>query len=187
MKKLIPLLLALGLLLSLGSAALADGTGNSHTYTDPENDHTSLEQKITTTIPDNKLTWYLEIPSDITINQGGHDGRVSLGNVKITVDSGELSDKQKIEAALTYDGVLTDTDNTDIKINYLLSDKNAEPEYEDTAMETGKAYVVGTKTKGDETYNAPDAWVIEDTWDTAESGDYAGTVVYSSKLVETDA
>ena len=112
---------------------------------------------------------------------------MSLGNVKITVDSGELSDKQKIEAALTYDGVLTDTDNTDIKINYLLSDKNAEPEYEDTAMETGKAYVVGTKTKGDETYNAPDAWVIEDTWDTAESGDYAGTVVYSSKLVETDA
>ena len=112
---------------------------------------------------------------------------MSLGNVKITVDSGELSDKQKIEAALTYDGVLTDTDNTDIRINYLLSDKNAEPEYEDTAMETGKAYVVGTKTKADETYNAPDAWVIEDTWDTAESGDYAGTVVYSSKLVETDA
>ena len=103
------------------------------------------------------------------------------------MDSGELSDKQKIEAALTYDGVLTDTDNTDIKINYLLSDKNAEPEYEDTAMETGTAYVVGTKTKTAETYNAPNAWVIEDTWDTAESGDYAGTVVYSSKLVETDA
>lgn len=185
MKKIIPLLLALALLLSLGSVALAEGTGDSHTYTDPENDHTSLEQKITTNIPDNKLTWYLEIPSDIIINQGGYSGRVSLGNVKITVDSGELSDKQKIEATLTYDGVLTDTD-TDIKINYLLSDKNAQPEYEETAMETGKAYVVGTKTKGDETYNAPDAWVIEDTWDAAESGDYAGTVVYSSKLVETD-
>ena len=187
MRKLIPLLLALGLLLSLGSAALAEGTGDSHTYTDPENDHTSLEQKITTTIPDNKLTWYLEIPSDITINQGGYNGRVSLGNVKITVDSGELNVNQKIEATLTYDGVLTDIENVDNKINYLLSDKNAEPEYEDTAMETGKAYVVGTKTKTAETYNAPDAWVIEDTWDAAESGDYAGTVVYSSKLVETDA
>ena len=32
------LLLALALLLSLGSAALAEGTGNSHTYTDPENE-----------------------------------------------------------------------------------------------------------------------------------------------------
>ena len=63
MKKRISLLLALALLLSLGSAALAEGTGDSHTYTDPENDHTSLEQTITTTIPDNKLTWYLEIPS----------------------------------------------------------------------------------------------------------------------------
>ena len=187
MRKLIPLLLALGLLLSLGSTALAEGTGDSHTYTDPENDHTSLEQKITTTIPENIITWYLEIPSGITINQGGHDGRVNLGNVKIIVDSGELSDKQKIEATLTYDGVLTDTENADNKINYLLSDKNAQPEYEETAMETGKAYVVGTKTKAAETYNAPDAWVIEDTWDAAESGDYAGTVVYSSKLVETDA
>ena len=185
MKKRISLLLAMALLLSLGSAALADDTGDSHTYA--PDDSATMEQTITTNIPDNKLTWYLEIPSDITINQGGYNGRVSLGNVKITVDSGELSDKQKIEAALTYDGVLTDTDNTDIKINYLLSDKNAEPEYEETAMETGKAYVVGTKTKTDETYNAPDAWVIEDTWDTAESGDYAGTVVYSSKLVETDA
>ena len=54
-------------------------------------------------------------------------------------------------------------------------------------MKTATAYVVGTKTKTDETYNAPNAWVIEDTWNTAESGDYAGTVVYSSKLVETDA
>ena len=185
MKKLIPLLLALALLSGFGSAALADGTGNSHEYA--PDDSATMDQTITTNIPDNTLTWYLEIPSDITINQGGHDGRVSLGNVKIIVDSGELSDKQKIEAALTYDGVLTDTENTDNKINYLLSDKNAEPEYEDTAMETGKAYVVGTKTKADETYNAPDAWVIEDTWDAAESGDYAGTVVYSSKLVETDA
>ena len=185
MKKLIPLLLALALLSGFGSAALAEGTGNSHEYA--PDDSATMDQTITTNIPDNKLTWYLEIPSDITINQGGYNGRVSLGNVKITVDSGELSDKQKIEAALTYDGVLTDTDNTDIRINYLLSDKNAEPEYEETAMETGKAYVVGTKTKTAETYNAPNAWVIEDTWNTAESGDYAGTVVYSSKLVETDA
>lgn len=187
MKKRISLLLALALLLSLGSAALAEGTGDSHTYTDPENDHTSLEQTITTNIPDNKLTWYLEIPSDITINQGGYNGRVSLGNVKITVDSGELSDKQKIEATLTYDGVLTDIENVDNKINYLLSDKNDASEEEDNALKTATAYVVGTKTKTAETYNAPDAWVIEDTWDTAESGDYAGTVVYSSKLVETDA
>lgn len=187
MKKIIPLLLALALLLSLGSAALAEGTGDSHTYTDPENDHTSLEQTITTTIPENKIIWHLVIPADVTIEQGGHDARVNLGDVKIIVDSGELSDKQKIEAALTYDGVLTDTDNADNKINYLLSDKNAAPEYEDTAMETGKAYVVGTKTKTAETYNAPDAWVVEDTWNMAESGDYTGTVVYSSKLVETGA
>ncbi len=185
MKKIIPLLLALVLLLSLGSAALADGTGSSHTY-DPD-DSAKLSQTITTVIPDNKLTWYLEIPTDITINQGGHNGRVSLGNVKITVDSGELSDKQKIEASLTYDGVLTDEDNTDNKINYLLSDKNAEPEYEETAMKTGTAYVVGTKTKDAETYNAPDAWVTEYTWDMAEIGNYEGTVVYSSKLVETGA
>ena len=187
MRKLIPLLLALGLLLSLGSAALAEGTDNRHTYTDPENDHTSLEQKITTTIPDNKLTWYLVIPSGITINQGGHDGRVSLGNVEIIVDSGELNVNQKIEATLTYDGVLTDIENVDNKINYLLSDKNDASEEEDNALKTATAYVVGTKTKTAETYNAPDAWVIEDTWDAAESGDYAGTVVYSSKLVETDA
>ena len=187
MKKRISLLLALALLLSLGSAALADGTGNNHTYTDPENDHTSLEQTITTVIPDNKLTWYLEIPTDITINQGGHNGRVSLGNVKITVDSGELSDKQKIEAALTYDGVLTDIENVDNKINYLLSDKNDASEEEDNALKTATAYVVGTKTKTAETYNAPDAWVTEYTWDMAEIGNYEGTVVYSSKLVETGA
>ena len=56
MKKIIPLLLALALLLSLGSAALAEGTGDSHTYTDPENDHTSLEQTITTNHPTSPST-----------------------------------------------------------------------------------------------------------------------------------
>ena len=187
MKKRISLLLALALLLSLGSAALAEGTGNSHTYTDPENDHTTLEQKITTTIPDNKLTWYLEIPSDVTITQGGYGGCKSLGDVKIIVDSGELNVNQKIEATLTYDGVLTDIENVDNKINYLLSDKNDASEEEDNALKTATAYVVGTKTKTAETYNAPDAWVIEDTWNMAESGDYEGTVVYASKLVKTDA
>ncbi len=181
MKKLIPLLLALALLLSFGSTALA----SSHEYT--PDDSAKLSQTITTVIPDNKLTWYLEIPADITIKQGGYDARVDLTNVEIVVDSGVLSDKQKIEASLTYDGVLTDEDNTDNKINYLLSDKNAEPEYEETAMKTGTAYVVGTKTKDAETYNAPDAWVTEYTWDMAEIGNYEGTVVYSSKLVETGA
>lgn len=97
MKKLIPLLLALTLLLSLGSAALAEDTGDSHTYTDPENDHTSLEQTITTNIPDNKLTWYLEIPSDITINQGGYNGRVSLGMLRLpwTAESCRTSRRSK--------------------------------------------------------------------------------------------
>ena len=203
MKKPIPMLLALTFLLSLGSAVLADDTGssNSHTYTDPENDHTPLEQKITTNIPENKITWYLEIPDVITINQGGYNGRVNLRNVKIIVDSKEqLSEKQKIEATLTYDGVLTDKVNTDnngnyLKIDYLLNNKNdtlvgedvdEEPVVE-AALKTGTAYVVGTKTKADETYSAPDAWVREYTWDMAESGDYEGTVVYASKLVETDA
>ena len=59
-------------------------------------------------------------------------------------------------------------------------------EEEDNALKTATAYVVGTKTKTDETYNAPNAWITEDTWNMAESGDYEGTVVYASKLVETD-
>ena len=77
MKKIIPLLLAMALLLSLGSAALAGDTGDSHTYA--PDDSATMEQTITTNIPDNKITWYLEIPADCTINASlTHTGNFTL-------------------------------------------------------------------------------------------------------------
>lgn len=186
MKKLIPLLLALVLLLSLGSTAFADGTGSSHDYA--PDDSSTMSQKITAKIPENKIIWHLVIPAEVTIPAGGYEGRVNLGNVAIVIESGELTDTQKIEATLTYDGVLTDSDNSDNSINYVLSDKNADTSGESIAtLQTGKAYVVGTKTKAGEEYTAPDAWVTADIWDRAESGDYAGTVVYSSSIPEAGA
>ena len=104
MKKLIPLLLALTLLLSLGSAALADGEGKSQAY--EPGDTATLDQKITTTIPEGKILWHLEIPADVTITKGGYDnGREDVGEVKIVVDERTpLKDDQQIEAYLQYSG-----------------------------------------------------------------------------------
>ena len=184
MKKLIPLLLALALLLSFSLTAFAD-EGNSHTYTDSDN--TTLDQTITTTIPDNKILWYLEIPADVVIPQGGVEGVQDVGNVKIVVNKGELTDGQKIEASMTYDGTMTMTADESVKLPYVLSDKSVfNSGNTDDTLETGKAYVVGTKTKGDETYNAPYAWVLSGEWDMAPSGSYAGTIEYTSKLVEAN-
>ena len=184
MKKLIPLLLALTLVLSLGSAAFAD-EGNSHTYTD--SDKTTLDQTITTKIPDNKILWHLEIPADVVISQGGVEGVQDVKNVKIVIDSGELTDGQKIEASMTYNGTMTMTTDSSVKLDYVLSDKAVlNRGNTDDTLETGKAYIVGTKTKGDETYNAPYAWVLSGEWDMAPSGSYEGKIDYTSKLVEAN-
>ena len=184
MKKLIPLLLALTLLLSLGSAAIA-AEGNSHTYTDSDN--TTLDQTITTKIPDNKILWHLEIPAEVVISEGGVEGFQDVKNVKIVIDSGELTDGQKIEASMTYDGTMTMTTDSSVQLAYVLSDKTVfNGGNTDDTLETGKAYIVGTKTKGDETYNAPYAWVLSGEWDMAPSGSYAGTIQYTSELVEAN-
>ena len=184
MKKLIPLLLALTLVLSLGSAAFAD-EGNSHTYTD--SDKTTLDQTITTKIPDNKILWHLEIPAEVVISEGGVEGFQDVKNVKIVIDSGELTDGQKIEASMTYDGTMTMTTDSSVQLAYVLSDKTVfNGGNTDDTLETGKAYIVGTKTKGDETYNAPYAWVLSGEWDMAPSGSYEGKIDYTSKLVEAN-
>lgn len=188
MKKRIPLLLALTLLLSLGSAALAD-EGNSHPYT--PGDNYNMSQKVTTTIPSNKVMWHLVIPDTVTITSGGYEGKQDLGDVSIVLDGeGQLTDDQKIEAYLTYDGFLSYDEDVNVKLPYLLSDKAAqidESSGDYQTLETGKAYVVTTKTKSNTTYNSPEAWVGSGEWDSAASGDYTGTVVYSSKLIETNA
>ena len=186
MKKLIPLLLALTLLLSLGSAALADGEGQSHDY--EPGDTATLDQKITTTIPEGKVLWHLEIPADVTITKGGYDeGRVDIGEVKIVVDERTpLKDDQQIEAYLQYSGEMFREDSAD-KYAYQLSVKT--PDYDGTwegyaALETAKDHNVGIKTKDDEKYDAPDAWIKTEDWGNMPQGSYAGTVIYSSKLVD---
>ena len=184
MKKLIPLLLALALLLSLSLTAFAD-EGNSHTYTPGDNN--TMNQTITTKIPDNKILWHLEIPAEVVIPQGGVEGVQDVRNVKIVIDEGELTDGQKIEASMTYDGTMTMTTDSSVQLAYVLSDRTVfNGGNTDDTLETGKAYIVGTKTTGDETYNAPYAWVLSAEWDMAPSGSYEGKIEYTSKLVEAN-
>lgn len=184
MKKIISLLLALALAISLSITAFAGG-GDSHDYS--PNDGTILGQKVTTTVPDNQIMWHLEIPAEVTITIGGYEGYEDVKNVKISIDNGELTDKQKIEASMQYDGKMALEEDINIKLDYVLSDKAVfnSGNYDET-LETDKAYVVGTKTKSDETYNSPYAWVRADEWYAAQSGNYAGAIVYSSALVESD-
>ena len=186
MKKLIPLLLALTLLLSLGGAALADDDeGQSHKYT--KGDNKTLDQKITTTIPEGKIKWHLEIPADVTITKGGYDeGREDVKEVKIVIDEGELNEKQQIEAYLQYTGIMY-LENKAEKYKFQLSVKT--PENDGTwdgyaTLETGKDHNVGIKTKDKEQYDAPDAWIKTDDWIDMPQGNYTGTITYSSKLVD---
>ena len=189
MKKLIPLLLALTLLLSLGMIAFADGEGASTGYT-PGDVHT-MEQKITTTIPEEKTLWHLEIPAAVLITKGGYDdGREDIGEVTIVGDERTpLKDTQRIEAYLQYDGKMF-RDNSATPLVYVLSDKT--PEYDGTwegyaTLAVGEQHNVAIQTKGDTQYTDHDAWIKTDDWDAAPQGTYTGTIVYSSKLVDTAA
>ena len=179
MKKLIPLLLALTLMLSLSMTASAD----SHTYS--TDDSATMDQTINVRIPDNKVLWELEIPATVTIKSGGYEGREDIQNATIVITDGKLQDGQKIEATLTYDGQMTLTSEQSVKLSYKLSDKSAVfngSDYE--TLETGKAHVVGTMTNTDEKYNSPNAWVDSWDWDVAPLGKYEGTIVYSSELID---
>ena len=184
MKKIIPLLLALTLVLSLGGMAFAD-EGQSRDYT-PE-DKGTLDQKVQTTVPEGKVVWNLKIPANVTITAGGYDGKQDAGQVEIEIVSGKLEGAEQIEAYLNYDGVLAMNGDITVKLPYGLSWKTPDSDGQadgQATLDLNKDINVGIMTATREQYEGTDAWVKAVDWDAAASGTYVGTVTYSSKYVD---
>ena len=99
MKKLIPLLLALTLLLSLGVTAFAEDISGSS-----GNTATGTQRIYTVTKP---LTWIMEIPGECFI-PFGTTTRIDAGDVKIKdVSWDNLENEHLILASVSYTGKLT--------------------------------------------------------------------------------
>ena len=189
MKKYIAIILLSAFILSCQAAVYASEEGSSHVYS--PSDNSTLDQTITTTLPEGKITWHLVIPADVEITKGGYiDGHTDIGKVSIVIDEGALTDKQQIEAYLKYDGELSESENGSGKIlQYNLSPKNptysGEGEEYETWKTDGTLYKIGIRSKTNNNISSADAWVTLDDWAGALEGSYEGTIVYSSKLVET--
>ena len=124
----------------------------------------------------------------MTITEGGYeDGRKDIGEVRIVVDERTpLKDDQQIEAYLQYTGIMYQEGKAE-KYKYQLSVKNPDNDgnWDGYAtLATGEDHNVGIKTKDKEQYDAPDAWIKTEDWWYMPQGSYAGTVIYSSKLVD---
>ena len=182
MKKLLAILLALTLLLSLGVTAFAD------TYEEGTTSIQEHTQTITVNAP--ALTWTLEIPADLVIEFGNTD-QIEMGYLKISdVSWPTLPASNFIFVNMSYARELTNAKKNsaiffDLRCQYHIQ----------TPSTQGEEMLSSFEHPGDDgnppvTYHSTTEYrwadmyiqISEDSWQVAIPGEnYTGTITYSSQ------